>query len=144
MSEPLDLTMECHRVQVNWTKAHFETLKFSIVGFAKDFIHVNQVHGLTVTRKTIIGYWTMLIWNFYGDGNPTSNRLESQVTCLSNKSRVLTARVFFGRLTRPTFVNSVSSVNCLRILGRARKKTRVSDPVSVGSLEMRTRSGQAR
>ncbi|KAF6233875.1 hypothetical protein HO173_008087 [Letharia columbiana] len=28
--------------------------------------------------KSVLGYWNQLVWNFYGEGNPTCNKLESQ------------------------------------------------------------------
>ena len=73
------LIMRCHLVQVRWTAAHFDTLKQSILEFANEFLRTNEVRGLSVTRKSIVGYWNLLIWSFYGEGNMTSNRLESQV-----------------------------------------------------------------
>ena len=73
------MTMKCHLLQVRWTAAHFDTRKYSILEFANEFMRINAGRGLSVTRETIVVYWTMIIWSFYGDGNTTSNRLKSQV-----------------------------------------------------------------
>ena len=78
-SVPESLTMRCHLHQVRWTAAHFDTLKHSILEFANEFLRTNEVRGLSVTRKSIVDYWNLLVWSFYGEGNMTSNRLESQV-----------------------------------------------------------------
>lgn len=77
---PKKLMMDCHLWQVKWTKTHFETRNCGIIEFASDFIKTNNARGLSVTRKSIVGYWNQLIWRFYGEGNPTCNRLESQVS----------------------------------------------------------------
>ena len=71
--------MRCHLVQVRWTAAHFDTFKYSILEFANEFLRINEVRGLSVTRNSIVAYWNLLIWSFYGEGNATSNKLESQV-----------------------------------------------------------------
>ena len=73
------LTMCCHRIQVKWTTAHFEALKYSILDFAAEFMHINEVRGYSVTHKVIVCYWNIFVWSLYGDGNTTSDRLESQV-----------------------------------------------------------------
>lgn len=77
---PQSFTMCSHLVQVNWTKAQFEALKRTIMEFGNDFMHINSLRGLSVTRKSLVTYWNLLVWSFYGEGNVASNRLESQVS----------------------------------------------------------------
>ena len=78
-SAPKKLTMRCHLIQVRWTATHFDKSKYSILEFANEFLRINEVRGLSVTRDGIVVYWKPIIWSFYGEGNTTSNRLESQV-----------------------------------------------------------------
>ena len=66
-------------VQVKWTKAQFEMLNYSIVEFATSFIQANQIRGISVTHKSVVCYWNLLVWTLYGEGSRTGNRLESQV-----------------------------------------------------------------
>ena len=73
------LTMRCHLIQVRWTATQFDKSKYSILEFANEFLRINEVRGLSVTRDSIVVYWKLITWNFYGEGNTTSNRLESQV-----------------------------------------------------------------
>ena len=73
------LKMSCHLRQVNWNRKFFENFNCNILAFASDFINLNKARGITVTFKTTVGYWNQLVWRLYGDGNVTSNRLESQV-----------------------------------------------------------------
>lgn len=77
---PQNLSMRCHLVQLNWTQTQFEALKRSIMEFGNDIMHINSLRGLSVTRKSLVAYWNQLVWFFYGEGNATSNRLESQVS----------------------------------------------------------------
>ena len=89
ISEALDAqkpTTTCHLFQVNWRKAHFEKFKCSIVEFAKDLIHINDVRGLSVTHESVRVYWKLLVWSVYGEGNSTCTTLESQ----ASPNRVLT------------------------------------------------------
>ena len=46
---------------------YFQDLKYSIMEYAKDFMHVNDVRGHSSTRKSIVGYWNQLIWRFYAE-----------------------------------------------------------------------------
>ena len=78
-SAPEKLTMRCHLLQVRWTATHFDTFKYSILEFANEFLRINEVRGLSVTHNSIVGYWNLLVWSFYGEGNTNSNKLESQV-----------------------------------------------------------------
>ena len=81
-SAPEKLTMRCHLIQVRWTATHFDKFNYSILEFANEFLRINEVRGLSVTRKSIVGYWNQVVWSFYGEENTTSNRLESQVYVL--------------------------------------------------------------
>ena len=81
-SAPEKLTMRCHLIQVRWTATHFDKSKYSILEFANEFLRINEVRGLSVTRKSIVGHWNQIVWSFYGEENTTSNRLESQVYAL--------------------------------------------------------------
>ena len=63
----------CSIAQVKWKKSHFETFKCGITEFSTDFIKFNANLGLSVTHKSVVGYWYQLIWSIYEDGNSTCN-----------------------------------------------------------------------
>ena len=143
---PKKLMMGCHLAQVKWTKAHFETLKCSIIEFSTDFIHINQVRGLSVTRRSVVGYWNQLVWSLYGESNPTCNRLESQVSSPPKhklESQLMTDHVYSVRLTSPAFTNFASTADCLTVPARATGKTGPFDRADVKSLSARIGNGLA-
>ncbi len=114
LSAPQNLTMRCHLIQVKWTKSHFENLKYGIIEYAKDLIHINDVRGISVTRKGIMGYWNQLIWALYGEGNTICNRLESQVSSFKtdDQSCLIIDRVLCGRRIPLSSTNFASNVAC--------------------------------
>ena len=77
---PEILEMDCHLIQMNWTKEHFEKFRCTIIGFSNNFMHENQVNGLSVTRDSVVVYWLLLVWSLYGEGNATCTVLEAQVS----------------------------------------------------------------
>ena len=73
------LTARVHLLQVRWTATNFDKFKYTILEFANEFMRINKAQGLSVTHKTIVCYWNLLVWSFYSNGNAISNKLESQV-----------------------------------------------------------------
>ena len=71
--------MNCHLIQVQWTKEHFEKFRWTILEFSTSFMHENEVNGSSVTRNSVVGYWNQLIWSLYGEKNATCTVLEAQV-----------------------------------------------------------------
>lgn len=142
---PQKLTMSCHLVQVKWTKSHFENLKYSIIEYAKDLIHINDVRGFSVTRKSIMGYWNQLIWTLYGEGNATCNRLESQVSSprTDDQSCLVTDRVLCGRRIPPDSTNSASRIAYQTIRATQMRKGWAFGLVRGQLLATRTRRGLA-
>ena len=89
--------MDCHLIQINWTKENFERFKYTIIEFSISFINANKAKGLSVTRNSVVGYWHQLVWRLYGEGNATCTVLEAQVSLTYTYGRtfVKTDRVLY-------------------------------------------------
>ena len=81
-SDSEKLTTRCHLNQVRWTATHFDKSDYSILDFANEFLRINEVRGLSVTRRSSVAYWNLLVWSTYGEGNKVSNKMESKVSKL--------------------------------------------------------------